>query len=256
VVEEPLAAETILAMCRCGYSYDGCYQCEPFEGDIGASVATAWRYAAVDSSHFDGSPTDVSRTVAKISWDKLVFASRFLDRRKCQQMILGKFPGALQRTLGRGGVLNLKQRQSDSNSKLGWLRGDASVVQAMSFGDSLRPIGGVAVVLALIETCTSSNELVMLLKILRGALWRNVLNLFDMTHLKGYEVVASFLQRRSELMSGKVVDELMHIAGFGQNSENGLLANAEACEHLILDIRTWRSIDPVNAAKVFQGLQV
>lgn len=31
VVEEPLAAETILAMCRCGYSYDGCYLSEPHE---------------------------------------------------------------------------------------------------------------------------------------------------------------------------------------------------------------------------------
>jgi len=30
---------------------------------------------------------------------------------------------------------------------LGWLRGDATVVRAFSFGDSLRSFGGVAVIL-------------------------------------------------------------------------------------------------------------
>lgn len=252
VVEEPLLAETIFAMCYRGYSYDGCYQCEPCEGDIGAAVAMAWRYAAVDSHDFEDSPAEVSRTAAKISWDKLVFASRFLDRRQCRQLIVGKFPGTLQ-LLHSGGVHNLKQ--NIWVGKLGWLRGDSTVVEALSFGDSLRSIGGVAVVLAIIETCTKSSDLVTLLKILRGVLWRNALNLVDMAQIKGYQVVASFLQRRADLITGEVVDELMHIAGFGQSWKNCLLANAEACEHLILDLRTWRSIDGDSAAKFFQGLQ-
>lgn len=111
--------------------------------------------------------------------------------------------------------------------------------------------------LALIETCTNSHELAILLKILRGVLWRNALNLFDMNRLKGYEVVASFLQRRADLVNGPVVDELLHIAGFRQTSQsaNGLLANAEACRHLILDIRIWRGVAAVDSAKVLQGLQ-
>jgi hypothetical protein len=253
VVEEPLTAETILAMCRCGYSYNGCYQSESFEGEIGAAVVTAWQYAAVDSPDFDESPADVSRVVAKVSWDKLIFASRFLDRRECRKIVLGKVPDALKRTFERGGVHNLKQ--STLSGKLGWMRGDATVVTGLSCGDSLQSIGGVAVVLATIETCTSGHELVMLLKILRGTLWRNALNLADMNHLKGYEVVAGFLQRRPEFMTQEVVDELMHIAGFGQSSSNELLANAKACEHLVLDIRMWRRIDPINATKVFKGLQ-
>ena len=226
------------------------------QGEVGEAVATAWRYAAVDSAHFEDAACAGSNVAAKISWDKLVFASRFLDARKCRAMVLGKFPGAMQRTLVRGGVHNLKQDLM--TSRLGWLRGDATVVEALTFADSLRSIGGVAVVLALLETVTTSPQLVTLLQILKGVLWRNALNLVDMTHIKGYEVVAAFLQGHPHLVSGQVVDELMHIAGFGhaeQGALDALVANAEACEHLILDIRIWRTIDATNAAKVFQGLQ-
>jgi hypothetical protein len=119
IVEEPLAADTVLAMCRWGYSYDGCYQCEPYEGDIASSVLTAWRYAAVDSCECEDAPVDVNRAAAKIPWDKLMFASQFLDRTACQQVALGVGAGALQSTYGRGGVQNLKQPAP--SGKLAWL---------------------------------------------------------------------------------------------------------------------------------------
>ena len=256
LVEEPLAGESILAMCRCGHSYDGCYLSEAHEGETGemaSAVTTAWRYAALDSEDFEDAPPEVSRTAAKFPWDKLVFASKLLDTKGCRDFVGGKFPGALQRTLGRGGVQNLKE--SAWSGKLGWLRGDAAVVSALAFSDALRSIGGVAVLLAIIETCTTPRELVTMLQILKGVLWRNTLNLVDMTHVKGYQVVAGFLQRRPDLITRDVVDELMHLAGFGHNAQNGMLVNAEACEHLILDIRTWRKIDPDDAAKIFHGLR-
>ena len=252
LVEEPLATETILAMSRCGYSYDGCYQSETLDGDTAVAVATACRYAAIDSPDCQHPPTDQNRAVGKVPWDKLVFASKFLDRSDCERLVRG-LPVDVQKMLGRGGVQNLKQHTHPE--KLGWMRGDATVVSGLTFGDSLRSVGGVAIILALIETCSDSAELVTLLKILKGTLWRNALNLADMTHVKGYEVVAGFLQRRPSFITEDVVDEIMHIAGFGQSLQSGLLANIEACEHLILDIRMWRDIDPLNAAKVLRGLQ-
>ncbi|KAF6172754.1 hypothetical protein GIB67_000812 [Kingdonia uniflora] len=83
--------------------------------------------------------------------------------------------------------------------RFGRLHGDIYICRQCVIGDSIRTVGGMTVVLALIEAAETRDMLHMTLALLACALRQNPQNVQDMQSYRGYHLLALFLHRRMSL---------------------------------------------------------
>ncbi|KAL3827994.1 hypothetical protein ACJIZ3_016796 [Penstemon smallii] len=124
----------------------------------------------------------------------------------------------LFRASGTLSMLNLVDPLSAAASPMGGiprfgrLLGDIYVCKQCVIGDTIRPIGGMAVVLALVEASETKDMLHMSLTLLACALHQNPQNVRDMQKFRGYHLLALFLHRRMSLFDMQSLEIFFQIA--------------------------------------------
>lgn len=122
------------------------------------------------------------------------------------------------RSSGSFSVLNLVDPMSAAASPIGGiprfgrLCGDTYVCKQDVIGETIRPIGGMELVLALIEAAETRDMLHMALTLLACALHQNHQNLKDMQTYRGYHLLALFLRRRMSLFDMQSLEIFFQIA--------------------------------------------
>ncbi|CAH1417724.1 unnamed protein product [Lactuca virosa] len=96
--------------------------------------------------------------------------------------------------------------------RFGRLHGDVYVCKHCVIGETVRPIGGISVVLALVEVAETSDMLQMALTLLACALNQNPQNVRDMQACRGYHLLALFLHSRMSLFDMRSLEIFFQIA--------------------------------------------
>ncbi|OVA03460.1 BEACH domain [Macleaya cordata] len=122
------------------------------------------------------------------------------------------------RESGSLSMLNLVDPMSAAASPLGGiprfghLLGDIYICRQRVIGDGIRMVGGIAVILALVEAAETRGLLHMALTLLACALHQTPQNLFDMQACRGYHLLALFLHRRMSLFDMQSLEIFFRIA--------------------------------------------
>ena len=96
--------------------------------------------------------------------------------------------------------------------RFGRLCGHIYICKQSVIGETIRPIGGMSLVLALVEAAETGDMLHMALTLLACALHQNPQNLKDMQAYRGYHLLALFLHRRMSLFDMKSLEIFFQIA--------------------------------------------
>ncbi|XP_010270013.1 PREDICTED: protein SPIRRIG-like isoform X2 [Nelumbo nucifera] len=96
--------------------------------------------------------------------------------------------------------------------RYGRLHGDIYICRQCVIGDSIQMVGGMAVVLALVEAAETRDMLHMALKLLHCALHQNPRNVWDMQAYRGYHLLALFLHHRMSLFDMQCLEIFFQIA--------------------------------------------
>ncbi|XP_010456002.1 PREDICTED: BEACH domain-containing protein A2-like isoform X2 [Camelina sativa] len=121
-------------------------------------------------------------------------------------------------TTGSFSLLNLVDPLSAAASliggipRFGRLVGNASICRQNVIGDTIRSVGGMAVVLALVEASESRDMVYMSLSLLACVLHQNSQNVKDMETYKGYHLLALFLRPKMALFDMKCLEILFQIS--------------------------------------------
>ncbi|CAI8602917.1 unnamed protein product [Vicia faba] len=119
---------------------------------------------------------------------------------------------------GSFSVLNLVDPTSAAASPIGGiprfgrLCGDTYICKQDVIGETIRPIGGMELVLALVEAAETRDMLHMALILLACALHQNHQNLKDLQTYRGYHLLALFLRRRMSLFDMQSLEIFFQIA--------------------------------------------
>nr|KYP48622.1 WD repeat and FYVE domain-containing protein 3 [Cajanus cajan] len=122
------------------------------------------------------------------------------------------------RSSGSFSMLNLVDPMSAAASPIGGiprfgrLCGDIYICKQGVIGETIRPIGGMELVLALVEAAETRDMLHMALTLLACALHQNPQNLKDMQTYRGYHLLALFLRRRMSLFDMQSLEIFFQIA--------------------------------------------
>ncbi|KAL1225121.1 BEACH domain-containing protein A2 [Cardamine amara subsp. amara] len=131
------------------------------------------------------------------------------------------FDGTCSEFMGVTGsfsLLNLVDPLSTAASLLGGiprfgrLVGNVSICRQNVIGDTIRPVGGMAVVLALVEAAESRDMLHMALSLLACALHQNSQNVKDMETYRGYHLLALFLRPKMALFDLQCLEIFFQIS--------------------------------------------
>ncbi|KAG2402787.1 Protein SPIRRIG-like protein [Vigna angularis] len=122
------------------------------------------------------------------------------------------------RSSGSFSMLNLVDPMSAAASPIGGiprfgrLGGDIYICKQGVIGETISPIGGMELVLALVEAAETRDMLHMALTLLACALHQNPQNLKDMQTYRGYHLLALFLRRKMTLFDMQSLDIFFQIA--------------------------------------------
>ncbi|XP_031487394.1 protein SPIRRIG-like isoform X2 [Nymphaea colorata] len=122
------------------------------------------------------------------------------------------------RTSGMLATLNLVDPTSAAASSIGGiprfgrLHGDIFIGSPCVIGDSIRAVGGMTIILAVVEAAETRDMLHMALSLLASALHKNPKNVHDMRACRGYHLLALFLYRRMALLDLQLLNILFQIA--------------------------------------------
>ncbi|GMI66498.1 SPIRRIG, Beach-Domain Homolog A1 [Hibiscus trionum] len=122
------------------------------------------------------------------------------------------------RSSGTSFLLNLVDPLSAAASPIGGiprfgrLNGDTYICRQCVIGDTIRPIGGMSVILALVEAAETRDMLHMALSFLACSLHHNPQNVRDMQTYRGYHLLALFLRRRMSLFDMQCLEIFFQIA--------------------------------------------
>ncbi|XP_042451657.1 protein SPIRRIG-like isoform X2 [Zingiber officinale] len=154
-----------------------------------------------------------------IVWDleRLTTFSLQLSGKK----LIFAFDGTSSETFRASGtlsLLNLVDPTSAAASPIGGiprygrLSGDVYICNHFVIGDSVRVVGGIPVVLTLVEAAETKDMLHMALELLACSLHQNPQNVKDMQALRGYHLLALFLQHKMSLFDMHSLDIFFQIA--------------------------------------------
>uniref|UniRef100_A0A1J3I2E2 WD repeat and FYVE domain-containing protein 3 n=1 Tax=Noccaea caerulescens TaxID=107243 RepID=A0A1J3I2E2_NOCCA len=122
------------------------------------------------------------------------------------------------RATGSYSLLNLVDPLSAAASPIGGiprfgrLVGNVCICRQSVIGDTIRPVGGMIVVLALVEAAESRDMLHMALSLLACALHQNPQNVKDMQTIRGYHLLALFLRPKMTLFDMQSLEIFFRIA--------------------------------------------
>ncbi|XP_047325532.1 protein SPIRRIG-like [Impatiens glandulifera] len=230
--EEVLTPGAICFMYILGRGYRGLFQDTdllqfvPIQACSGGSMAiidsleTDW--ALVSNSQRPESASKQASPMADRSgivwdWERLGNLSLQLSGKNLIFAFDGTSTESLQAS-GTFSLLNLVDPMSAAASPIGGiprfgrLHGDIYICRQCVIGDSIRPVGGMAVILALVEAAETRDMLHMALKLLACALHQNPQNVKDMQMFRGYHLLALFLHRKMSLFDMQSLEIFFGVA--------------------------------------------
>ncbi|KAL3849903.1 hypothetical protein ACJIZ3_011785 [Penstemon smallii] len=229
--EEVLSPGSICFMYILGRGYRGLFQDTNLLQFVPSQACGGGSMAILDSLDTDPLTSNTQKLesagkqgISKVDRSGFVWDSDKLGNLSLQ--LLGKklifaFDGTsteIFRSSGTLSVLNLVDPLSAAASPIGGiprfgrLLGDIYICRQCVIGDTIRPIGGMPVVLALVEAAETKEMLHMSLTLLACALHQNPQNVRDMRKYRGYHLLALFLHRRMSLFDMQSLEIFFEIA--------------------------------------------
>lgn len=230
--EEVLSSPAICFMYILGRGYRGLFQDTdllrfiPNEACGGDSLAILDALEVELSASINAQRIDSSNKLgisklegSNVVWDleRLGNFSSHLSGKKLIFAFDGTYSDSF-RISGALSMLNLVDPMSAAASPIGGiprfarLHGDVWICTPCGIGDSIRAVGGVAAILALVEAAESREMLHMALCLLVCALHWNPQNVRDMQACRGYHLLALFLHRRMCLFDTQNLELFFQIA--------------------------------------------
>ncbi|KAJ6819720.1 protein SPIRRIG [Iris pallida] len=230
--EEVLTSGSICFMYILGHGYRGLFQDTyllrfvPNQSCGGGSMAIldsleAELSLASNTQRIDNSSKQVSSKLdgSGIVWDleRLATLSLQLSGKKLIFAFDGTSSEAF-RSSGALSLLNLVDTTSAAASPIGGiprfgrLNGDIYVCNQRVIGDSIRMVGGMAIVLALVEAAETRDMLHMALELLACSLDQSPQNIQEMQDLRGYHLLALFLHHRMSLFDMQSLETFFQIS--------------------------------------------
>ncbi|KAK4418318.1 protein SPIRRIG [Sesamum alatum] len=230
--EEVLSPGSICFMYILGRGYRGLFQDTDLLQFVPNQACGGGSMAILDSldtdlpltSNMQKPETAGKQGISKVDHSGIVWDSDKLGNLSLQlwgKKMIFAFDGTsteMFRASGTLSVLNLVDPLSAAASPIGGiprfgrLLGDIYVCKHCVIGDTIRPIGGMAVVLALVEAAETRDMLHMSLTLLACALHQNPQNVRDMQKFRGYHLLALFLHRKMSLFDMQSLEIFFQIA--------------------------------------------
>ena len=135
------------------------------------------------------------------------------------------------------------------------LRLDDSVqcVHPLAFGDTLRSVGGVQILLEMVERATSTQALNKALRLFVSCVRLNTRNLQRLSACHGYSLLALFLQRKIHLMDSLTIQAVFDLVGINSsNLQAGALSNEMALRDILFANYLWQLLDSKMRADVYE----
>ncbi|KAJ7075426.1 beach-domain-containing protein [Mycena belliarum] len=119
-------------------------------------------------------------------------------------------------------------------------QGDVFIVKAACLDTSLWKIGGAAVPLRLLQVANTPHEVSRALGVLMDGLRNSWQNSEDMERLRGYEILASVLRPKAQMVNMTGFETIFEFLGFNFRSpEHSTVVNAVAYRAIALDFELW-----------------
>ncbi|KAJ7615896.1 beach-domain-containing protein [Roridomyces roridus] len=120
------------------------------------------------------------------------------------------------------------------------IAGDVFVVKAACLDLSLWKIGGAAVPLRLLQVANTPHEVSRALGVLVDGLRNSWQNSEDMERIRGYEILASLLRPKAQMVNMTGFETIFEFLGFNFRSpEHSTVVNAVAYRAIALDFELW-----------------
>ncbi|PIN24790.1 hypothetical protein CDL12_02480 [Handroanthus impetiginosus] len=228
--EEVLPPGSICFMYILGKGYRGLFQDAnllqfiPYQACGGGSMAILDSLDADLPSNVQKLDNAGKQGISKVDRSGFIWDSNKLGNLSLQlwgKKLIFAFDGTTTEMLQASGtlcMLNLVDPLSSAASpiggipRIGRLLGDSYVCKQCIISDTIRPTGGMALVLALIEAAETRDMLHMSLTLLACALLQNPQNVRDMQKYRGYHLLALFLLRRMSLFDMQSLEIFFRIA--------------------------------------------
>eukprot|EP00727_Mastigamoeba_balamuthi_P005964 m51a1_g1988 hypothetical protein (3641) ;mRNA; r:1170322-1185145 len=127
-----------------------------------------------------------------------------------------------------------------------------------SLRDTIQDVGGIPICLFMMGIASSSEQQRASLRLLSTLLLHSPRNCKQMSDIDGYKVVAKILRKREWTIDTAVLDVCMSLAGVARSrapgQSAGVLANADAVRHVLLDWRVWSRASSDVQLALFNGL--
>ncbi|KAK7042535.1 hypothetical protein R3P38DRAFT_3448691 [Favolaschia claudopus] len=129
---------------------------------------------------------------------------------------------------------------ANGSRKVFTIQGDVFIVKAACLDLSLWMIGGAAVPLRLLQVANTPHEVSRALGVLMDGLRNSWQNSEDMERLRGYEILASVLRPKAQMVNMTGFETIFEFLGFNFRSpEHSTVVNAVAYRAIALDFELW-----------------
>ncbi|KAJ6588193.1 beach-domain-containing protein [Mycena capillaripes] len=129
---------------------------------------------------------------------------------------------------------------ANGSSRVFATQGDVFIVKAACLDLSLWKIGGAAVPLRLLQVANTPHEVSRALGVLMDGLRNSWQNSEDMERLRGYEILASVLRPKAQMVNMTGFETIFEFLGFNFRSpEHSTVVNAVAYRAIALDFELW-----------------
>ena len=150
-----------------------------------------------------------------------------------------------------GGVITTNTKQNNtnntntSNNQFALLHGGCLPVVPCTIQSGLHLIGGVSVILSLLEASDSSDILFLNLSILVSLIQYNPMTTLEMEEKEslGYLFLSDLLKQKREMLNLKIMNKLLELCGMRLDHESlnckFVIANLSAMQYIITDFALW-----------------
>jgi len=119
------------------------------------------------------------------------------------------------------------------------LNGEVKIQDPFGLAESLRFVGGLQTVLPIIEKCSSSEDLNMVLNFITSCLQNNPSNVHGMESFKSYQSLAFLLKKKAHLIDLETVRLIFAMTGLYSAGCKGVIINKMAWNDLVYDFTLW-----------------
>ncbi|KAM0788066.1 hypothetical protein ACM66B_001237 [Microbotryomycetes sp. NB124-2] len=120
---------------------------------------------------------------------------------------------------------------------------EACVGVPKSMDEGIWTVGGMSVVLRIVEACQTEKQLELAIKLFVEVIGKSWRNSEDAERTHAYEILAALLKRKATLISVGVYDTLLEFCGFDlDDGTQSVVSNVLAFRFIVLDFNLWSSV--------------